>query len=465
MSDEASAIPVGTQFTPQLVDLSNFLRSLLRNSGDKTQMQAAIWQQPTNLRKQPRLPTSERQRNLPLEAAIQYGLLDAEYRATELCESLAAKSGQQLYDQFARHILLTLGGLRVVEGIQQMQADGHKVTADSLAAYLTDQGFRIAVHNTAINSMRLWLARAGLFPESRARAWEIDQDRKSYLVGLEDDTIATLAGLTPDQRAFVAALCRVDPQGAYPASEIRDLAESIIGHRLNRGNLPKNFLEPLRLAGLIQYQARGTSSGKTSTLTTTDMFRKEILADFLENTLKTLDTALTAYYVKPIAEIYSELCSDNPNVKGAALEAYAIHVMRLLGLRFVAWRKRAREETGQAEIDVVMSGLVGGIATRWQIQCKNKPSGRVSLEDVAKEVGLTPLTKATHVMVLANCRVTQSARDYAREIMRNSSLTIMLLDRDNFDMIRVSPASIASIIHAKSRLVESIDRHGFSWHS
>lgn len=238
-----------------------------------------------------------------------------------------------------------------------------------------------------------------------------------------------------------------------------------IGRRLDRGNLPKSYLEPLRLAGLIQYEARGTSSGKTSTLNTTDMFRKEILADFLENTLKTLDTALTAYYVKPIGQIYSELNSDNPYVKGSALEAYAIHVMRLLGLRFIAWRKRAREETGQAEIDVVMSGLVGGIATRWQIQCKNKPSGRVSLEDVAKEVGLTPLTKATHVMVLANCRVTQSARDYAREIMRNSSLTIMLLDRDNFDMIRDSPGSIASIVLAKSRLVEAIDRHGFSWHS
>lgn len=253
------------------------------------------------------------------------------------------------------------------------------------------------------------------------------------------------------------------PQGAYPASEIRDLAESIAGRRLDRGNLPKKFLEPLRLAGLIQYEARGTSSGKTSTLTTTDRFRKEILADFLESTLKTLDTALAAYYTKPLSEIYEELKSGSSNVKGAALEAYAIHVMRLLGLRFVAWRKRAREETGQAEIDVVMSGLVGGIATRWQIQCKNKPSGRVSLEDVAKEVGLTPLTKATHVMVLANCHVTQSARDYAREIMKNSSLTIMLLDRDTFNMITDSPGSIASIIQAKSRMVEEIDRHGFSW--
>ncbi len=465
MSDKTSSIPVGTQFTPQLVDLRNFLRCLLQNTGDKAKIQAAIWQQPTNLRKDPGIPSSDRQRNLPLEAAIQYGLLDPEYRSTELCKALAATSGQELYDQFARHILLKLGGLRVVEGIQQMHADGHKVTADSLAAYLTDQGFRITVHNTAINSMRMWLAKAGLFPESRSRAWEISEDRKAYLVGLDDGTIAALAGLTLDQRAFVSALCRVDPRAPYPASEIRDLAESILGRRLDRGNLPKSFLEPLRLAGLIQYEARGTSSGKTSTLTTTDRFRKEILSDFLESTIKTLDTALTAYYVKPLAETYDELNSDNPNVRGVALEAYAIHVMRLLGLRFVAWRKRAREETGQAEIDVVMSGLVGGIATRWQIQCKNKPSGRVSLEDVAKEVGLTPLTKATHVMVLANCRVTQSARDYAREIMKNSSLTIMLLDQDNFDMIRDSPGSIASIIHAKSRMIEAIDRHGFSWNS
>ena len=465
MTDKTSAIPVGTQFTPRLVDLPSFLQVLLQNSGDKDEMQAAIWQRPTNLRENPGIPSSERQRNLPLEAAIQYGLLDPEYRSTELCEALARTSGQDLYDQFARHILLRLGGLRIVEGIQQMQADGHKVTADALAGYLTDQGFRITVHNTAINSMRMWLAKADLFPEGRARAWEVSEDRKAYLVGLDDGTIAALTGLTPDQRAFVSALCRIDPSGPYPASDVRDLAESILGRRVDRGNLPKNFLEPLRLAGLIQYTARGTSSGKTSTLTTTDKFRKDVLSDFLESTVETLDTALAAYYVKPIAEIYEELDSDNANVKGVALEAYAVHVMRLLGLRFVAWRKRARDETGQAEIDVVMSGLVGGIATRWQIQCKNKPSGRVSLEDVAKEVGLTPLTKATHVMVLANCQVTQSARDYAREIMKNSPLTIMLLDRENFDMIKYSPGSIASIIQAKSRMIDAIDRHGFSWHS
>lgn len=227
MSDKTSAIPVGTQFSPQLIDLGSFLESLVQHSGDKSAMQTAIWQQPINLRENPKLPSSSRQQSLPLEAAIQYGLLDSDYGATELCKSLANNSGQHLYDHFARHILLKLGGLRVVEGIQQMQADGHKVTADALAAYLTDQGFRITVQNTAINSMRMWLAKAGLFPETRSRAWEISDDRKSYLVGLKDHTIAALAGLTSDQRAFVSALCRIEPQGPYPASEVRDLAEVI----------------------------------------------------------------------------------------------------------------------------------------------------------------------------------------------------------------------------------------------
>lgn len=353
--------------------------------------------------------------------------------------------------------------MRVVEAAQQMKADGLRITGDTLAGYLTDQGFIVSVHNTAINSLRMWLAKADLFPQSRSRAWEVNEEVKERLIGFGDDTISALVGLTNTQKAFAIALCRINPSEEYPASEVRDLAESIVGKRLDRSNLPKTFMDPLVDAGLITYRTGGTKSGKTSLLRTTAKFKAEVLEPFLEKTVSTLDSALTAYYKTPPSTIYEQLKSEHAHKKGAALEAYAIHIMRLLGLRFVSWRKRARDETGQAEIDVVMAGLMGGVATRWQIQCKNKPSGRVSVEDVAKEVGLVPITKATHVMILANSRATTDAHTYAREVMRNSSLAVMILDKDDFEKIRTSPASIASIIRSKSQTIANLSRHGLDW--
>lgn len=460
-----SAIPVGTQFAPSLIHLPSFLRAAVDHSGDPDALRTAVWKAPVRPAVVQKPPT-RRRASLPLEAAVQYGLLEpGSYRATDLAEALAPLDEPAVYEAFARHVLLRLGGLRVVEAAQQMALDGLQVTGDSLAAYLTDQGFPVTVHNTAINSLRMWLAKAGVFPAGRkgGTLWRVNADAKARLVGMPDATIAALVGLSDDQRAFVEALCRINPASWHPAAQVRDLAEAALGRRVDRGNLPKTFLEPLTRAGLIEFETGGTAGGKTSRLRVTQRFNGEVLSEFVTRTVKDLDAALTAYYLRAPADIYAGLASDDKNTKGEALEAFAIYIMRLLGLQFVAWRKRAREETGRAEVDVLMAGLIGGIATRWQVQCKNKPSGSVCLEDVAKEVGLTPITKATHVLVLANCRATADATTYVDEVMRHSPLTILILDKDDFEAIFKAPGAIATIIRDKSAAAARVVRHGMDW--
>ncbi len=182
----------------------------------------------------------------------------------------------------------------------------------------------------------------------------------------------------------------------------------------------------------------------------------------LMSAVKQLDSALTAYYKRSSQDIHRDLAASDPQIKGEALEAFAIHIMRLMGMRFVAWRKRARDETGRAEVDVVMTGLIGGLHSRWQVQCKNKPSGRVTLEDVAKEVGLTPITKATHIMVVANSPITADARTFAVETMRNSALTIFLLDAVDFEKIRLNPAALPQVLRFQLVAVRDLKRAGLS---
>lgn len=457
MPREPSAIPVGTQFSSSRFDLREFIKALCDHSGDKAALMKVIWAPPVFITTRKRAPT-RRNKSLPLEAAAQYGLLGRRtYVATDLARELSALSGQDLYEAFARHILLNLGGLRVVEACQQMRVDALQITGDTLARYLTDQAFRVTEHNTQINTMRLWLAKAGIFPDqSRGHdIWEVDVAAKERILGLREGTIEILAGLKPDQVEFALALSRINPRGEYLAAGVRANAEASSGLRLARASLPDQYLRPLEKAGLITWRSGGTAGGKSAKLKTTPAFQHKLLGQFLTHTLKDLDPLLTAYYTRRPEDIYRDLESSDTFVKGQALEAFAVQVMRLLGLRFVSWRKRAADTTGGAEIDVLMSGVFGGVPTRWQVQCKNKPAGSVDLEDVAKEIGLLPLTQATHVMVIANCRFTRDARTYADAVMAADPVAIYLLDRDDFNAIKRDPANLSMILRAKA---ESISR-------
>ncbi len=99
MSRPISDIPVGTQFSPDLTNLEEFIKAITAYGGDRLAMQKAIWVPPVH-RKRNGIPDSRRNANLPLEAAVQYGLLEkGTYAVTSLSRQLSTLSGQQLYDE------------------------------------------------------------------------------------------------------------------------------------------------------------------------------------------------------------------------------------------------------------------------------------------------------------------------------------------------------------------------------
>lgn len=465
MKRNKSAIPVGTQFSPKLIDLKEFITAVVKNSGNKKAMEDDIWKPSVRIAPIKKKPTI-RLASLPLEAARQYGLMDQNWNATDLARKLSNLTGKDLYDEFSKHILTNCGGLRVVEGAEQMAVDEStthiKITGDSLAAYLSDQGFRVTIHNTAINTMRLWLTKSGLFGTG-SNEWKVNEREKERLLGLNNSEISALVNLTEEQKAFLTALCRINPKEKYPAASIRDFAETILGHRLQRSSLPQ-LMQPLKDAGFVDFESGGTRGGKTAKVWTTSQFKIDVLEPFLEMAIKQLDAVLTDYYKRDLDQIYSDLDSKDTFVKGQALEAYAIQIMRLLGLRFIKWRVRAKDQTGGAEVDAVLGGVFGPIPTRWQIQCKNTPSGSVDLGIVAREVGLLGLTKATHILLIANCRITKEAYNFSREVMKNSPTTIYLLDRADFMEVRKNGGSaLLKILMSQANEAALLQRPGLDW--
>jgi hypothetical protein len=458
-----SQIPVGTQFSPDLISLPDFVKMVVRQSGNFEEMRKAVIEKPVRIKPYDSTPT-HRMRSLPLEAGVQYGLLtEGTYQATDLAMELMNLKEPEIYAVFARHILFKLNGLRVVDAAQQMAQDNLEITGDSLSRYLTDQGFRVSVHNTAINTMRMWLALADLFPKNKGKdMWIPKRAIKEKLLGMSEDMIASLTGFSEEQIAFVRTLCNLEPKGWIAASEVRDMTETTFGVRFGRASLPKEVLEPLKQAGLIEYETRGTQSGKTSQLKITEKFNSAILKLFLDSAIKNLDSALTAYYLKRPEDIFSSLNSDDKFVKGQALEALSIYVMRLLGLRFRRWRRRAKD-TAYSEVDALLSGLFGGMPTTWQVQCKNTPTTSVKLEDVAKEVGLLPLTHSTHILIVSTGTFTDDAEKYSEQIMLNSSVCIFLLNKHDIEAIKEKPTNIGYIIKTKAQSVHNLRTKSSLW--
>jgi hypothetical protein len=162
------------------------------------------------------------------------------------------------------------------------------------------------------------------------------------------------------------------------------------------------------------------------------------------------------------SDIFASLASSDTYKKGEALEAYAIHLMRLLGLRLVEWRKRARDSTGRAEVDALMAGVLGGIVTTWQVQCKNTTAA-VDVEDIAKEVGVIALTRATHLLFATTSRFTRDARDFARRVTEETGLSLYLLDGQDLDKIKQDGTELGYLILTQSQRMLSQRMTHLTW--
>lgn len=160
-----------------------------------------------------------------------------------------------------------------------------------------------------------------------------------------------------------------------------------------------------------------------------------------------VDPKLIDLQRKSLGEILHEIDSDDRYTSGLALEALAFKLMRYLGMDYVATRLRA-QSTGGAEVDLIFEST-RLVFSRWQIQCKN--TTHVSLDDVAKEVGLTHFLKSNVIIVVSTGSIGTEARRYSNKIMKDSNLSIVLLDKADLDKITANISAIVDVFHREAR--------------
>lgn len=441
-----SDLPFGSEFSPSTINLSAVLETIAKYCEDQSGLERALKEQFFS-----RDTTSERNKqklamNLRL-SLFAYGLIDAQCCLTELGKRLYAIKTQELelYDELARHILLNLRGLTLIQCLRDMELGGEIVTLVSLRQWLEERGIHFPRGGKHPSMMRLWLQKAGVFKSS----WRVDHDRVKDLIGIHVEDMDGLSQLSLEQRAFVKTLANLGASASYYSNEIEKLASATYGVQFNEKALAKEVLYPLESSGFIVLE-RGTKEpgrgAKPFLVSSTARFESEVLLPILNQIEQQTHADLRPFLRKPLTEVLSELTHESAHVRGLALEALAIKLMRLIGLEYVATRLRG-EATGGAEVDVIFEST-RLVFTRWQVQCKNSP--RISLDDVAKEVGLTHAIKSNAIVLVGTGNISEAARRYANQVMTDSNLAIIMIDKTDVETISHTPFAIIKILHREA---------------
>lgn len=444
---QRSDLPFGSEFSPSQIELPVLLDLAANHEGDAKAMEASIQARffsthgGGNAKNQKTLAMNCR---LGLKA---YGLIDEDANLTDFGRELHALKGNEpsLYETLARHILLNLKGMAMVQCIRDMTAAGEGVNLTSLRAGLAERGVHSPRGGKHPSMMRLWLAKAGVFVGDR---WQIDELRLPAVLGTNPADFGALSRFTSEQRAFLLALANTSVTKPQPANEITKLAAATYGVKFPEKSLPKLVLTALVEAGYITTTKTTDGRGaKPFMVAPTAKMVTDVVTPLLDQLKDQTDPKLLDLLRKPLTEILVEIDSEDRYVGGLALEALAFKLMRLLDMSYVATRLRA-QTTGGAEVDLVFesSRLV---FSRWQVQCKN--TSRVFLDDVAKEVGLTHFLKANVIVMVSTGDIGTEARRYANKIMADSNLCIVMIDRTDLGSIRGNPAHIVDAFNREAR--------------
>lgn len=292
--------------------------------------------------------------------------------------------------------------------------------------------------------MRLWLAKAGVFPP---KGYTVNDERLKEILSNNSD-MSDLRKLTKEQRYFILALLNTGINDFQSASDVARLATTTYGVSYPEKSLPKAVLNDIENAGYIEVQkATKGRGGKSHLCKPTEKAKKDLLEPLIQQLEAQTDPQLIEMLNKSFSEILVDINDKNTYIKGIALEALAFKLLRILGLDYLATRVRA-EATGGNEVDLLFHSdrLV---YSRWQIQCKN--TSTVSIDHVAREVGLTQILYSNVIVLITTGSVSTKAKAYANHIMKNSNLSIVFIDKADIQSIEKSPISIVDIFDREAK--------------
>ena len=362
---------------------------------------------------------------------------------------LSNENDEQLEKAFAKHILLNLNGLVLVETLRRMYLNGDSLTNANINMALIHQGFQLKQTSNNVQVIKLWLCKAGIVLDN----WKINEFALKELLGIESSEIALFKELSPEQYYFLLALCNAAAKVPLVATDVRNLATASYNVDFDEKGFASKVIRPLQENGLILAQKTTAGRGaKPYMVELTEKTRREVVEPLLVQFKYQVGNALADAYCKTFSDLRNEIDSKNTYVKGLALEAFAIKVMKIIGLNFI--RTRYRDiQIGGAEVDVLFDST-RLLYSRWQVQCKN--TATVTIDMIAKEVGLSHMLKSNAIVMMTTGHLTSDAKKYARRIMEDMNLCILMLEKEDINCIISNPTSIVDIFNRQSEEAKKI---------
>lgn len=438
-----STLPFGTQFSPNQIELPKLLQLVIDHEGDDTApLITAIMNTffSTN--------ATEQRQNMAgncKNSLVAYGILKngGGVHITALGRQLHEIADEtEQCEILAKHILTNLNGMILIDVLRDMSRNGERISKESVVEALNSRGFRLSRTSNNVPVMKLWLNKAGVL-----HGWRINEHKLSELTELSEGEFRLLRTLRPGQYYFLRALCNIVSENYQRASEIRQLAAATYGITFTESTFSQSIIRPLADKGLIEIQrATGGHGARTPLVKLTELTKREIVLPLLQQLEGTLDKEVIEYLQKPLTELRRDIDSTDIYLKGLALEAFAIRIMRTIGLDFIQTRLKGNETAG-AEVDVLFDSS-RLLYSRWQVQCKNTP--RVSLDQIAKEIGLSHVLKTNAIVIMTTGVVSEKAREYATQIMKTMNLCIIIIEGSDIDAIIEEPTKILAIFNRES---------------
>lgn len=443
----ALRVPYTQQFSPKQTPLRKLLAVVRQHQGDRAKLQKAIGAAFFKAKASPAKLAGN-----TLISLKTYGIITDTAKLTPFGLDLAShKDDASALRALARQILLELDGVSIVETLRELRSAGQKVRLGTLPAELEKRGFVATKNSSDLSGMLGWLRSAGILSE-----YDVNEAAYGELVGAEASQVSQIKGLTSDQLHFLRALVALGVADFAPHNKVVEHAEGLYPGEThyNWKALHKTVLAPLVERGLIEVRDMKKSSptargGKPAEVRPTP----KLQAAFSDRLLSSLAKAAGYGEFREIAskswdEIVSQVESKDHNVSGKGLELLAIKIALTLDLEFMGWRTTDEALAGGAEVDAMLhsSRL---LYSRWQVQCK--ASSHISLEAVAKEVGVSQLTLANVVLIASTGTATKTAKTYRDQIVRSSNLNIVFLEGHHLKQIVADPSTIVGILNDQAR--------------
>ena len=418
-------IPSFNDFSPGIIgDVREPLRLAAEHTGDFDQITSAwsnaFFQGAVN--KRARTNVAATLGNIGLFERKTASLTDA---GKHVMDASNAKEGAE---RFIRHIIDTANGMLLIDALGGLHKRGIRVTKDTLKQELKTLGVsRLASGTTDHTTLLNWMVEAGLV--SPRPDFVPITDALKKLIGISTAERSEFLSLPLAQQIFLKVLRRLsetETEPAIPSKQITDECMRDYPAHFDDDQFSAKVTKPLEKEGWISLNGRSgkTSGGKAGIVSPTTKLLNipinQVLPDF--NAVVPADLRAKMNFSRD--EIQSLLRSDEKYDRGLGLELLTLRMLVDLNLQPRAFRLRSKD-TAYAEIDLTAEGT-SLVFSRWNWQCKCVTS-RVSLGDVAKEVGLAIYSRSHVVAMVTTSSFSSQALAYAREITSATHLQFVFI--------------------------------------